>query len=167
MFMRKNTLNFIIDLLTLLAILGMIGTGLLVKYVLPAGSGSRGLELWSLGRHDWGDVHFWLAVALGVLLLLHVALHWAWVCGSIRRLAHPSRRPGRPNATLDNLFGVGFIVLLVIIFGAFLFVADRAVVSSPARAAEHEAEHEGSRADRPGGGRRQGRNEQPPATTGP
>jgi hypothetical protein len=68
--MRKNTVNFYVDLATLLAILAMTGTGLILKYSLPPGSGGRGLVLWGLGRHDWGGVHFWIAVGLGVLLVV-------------------------------------------------------------------------------------------------
>ena len=83
--MRKNTLNFAVDVLTLLAILLMVGTGLVMKFTLPPGSGGRGLILSGLGRHDWGDVHFWASVALGVLLVLHVALHWAYVKTNLKR----------------------------------------------------------------------------------
>ncbi len=79
--MRTHILNYIVDALALLVMLAMIVTGLWLRYVLPPGSrGGHGLSLWGLTRHDWGDVHFWLAVALAALLLLHVALHWGWVC---------------------------------------------------------------------------------------
>ena len=40
--MRRNKLNFLIDALALLAMLGMIATGLVIRYVLPAGSGGHG-----------------------------------------------------------------------------------------------------------------------------
>ncbi|MHC4142953.1 MAG: DUF4405 domain-containing protein [Planctomycetota bacterium] len=84
--MRKNTVNFLVDLATLLAILAMTGTGLILKYSLPPGSGGRGLVLWGLGRHDWGGIHFWIAVGLGLLLVVHLVLHWPWVVATFRRL---------------------------------------------------------------------------------
>ena len=77
--MKRNTLNFVIDAASALVMAGMIATGLVIRFVLPPGSGSR-KEVWGLGRHDWGDVHFWLAAAVGAVIVLHVALHWQWVC---------------------------------------------------------------------------------------
>lgn len=152
--MRKNTLNFIVDLLTLLAILTMIGTGLIMYFTLPPGSGSRGLILWGLGRHDWGDVHFWSSVALGALLILHLALHWSWVCGTIRRLLHgPSSPRGRLRSRLDNLYGIVFLAALVAVFAALLLVAKANVIASSEKASEHEREHEPARIESPGAGR--------------
>jgi hypothetical protein len=152
--LRKNTLNFIVDLLTLLAILTMIGTGLIMYFTLPPGSGARGLILWGLGRHDWGDVHFWSAVALGALLILHVALHWSWVCGTIRRLLlGPSTARGRGRSGFDNLYGIGFLAVLIGVFAVLLLVANANVVSSAERAREHAREHEPGRIESPGAGR--------------
>ena len=152
--MRKNTLNFIVDLLTLLAIFTMIGTGLIMYFTLPPGSGSRGLILWGLGRHDWGDVHFWSSVALGALLILHVALHWSWVCGTIRRLLHgPSTARGRGRSRLDNLYGIVLLAALAAVFAALLLVANANVIASSEKASEHEREHEPARIESPGAGR--------------
>jgi hypothetical protein len=147
--MRKNTLNFIVDVLTLLAIMVMLGTGLIMKWPLPPGSGSRGLTLWGLGRHEWGDVHFWAAVALGTLLILHVALHWSWVCGTIRRLV---KGPRQPRGALDNAYGVVFLLVLIGFFTTLTLVANASVTSDAARAAEHEREHDTAREVDPGSG---------------
>ena len=63
--MRRNTINFLVDAASALVVIGLVATGLLTRFVLPPGSGSWRL-LWGMGRHDWGDVHFWLAVVGGV-----------------------------------------------------------------------------------------------------
>ena len=152
--MRKNTLNFSVDLLTALAILVMVATGLIMEFTLPPGSGSRGLVLWSMMRHEWGNIHFWASVALAGILILHVALHWAWVCGTIRRLVHgPSGERGRGRSRLDNLYGVAFLILLTGLFAGFLLVADAGVVVSAETAREHESEHAPARLESPGAGR--------------
>ena len=62
--MKRSTLHFAIDVVTFLVMLAMIATGLLVRFVLSPGSGQR-RALWKYARHNWGAVHFWLAVALG------------------------------------------------------------------------------------------------------
>ena len=88
--MKRTTLNFWIDLISLLVMLGLIWTGLLIHYVLPPGTGGRhgGQEatLWGLGRHDYGDIHFYMALAMIGLMVIHVWLHWSWVCTTVNKL---------------------------------------------------------------------------------
>ena len=137
---RKNTLNFIVDLAALFAIFAMIGTGLIMKYTLPPGSGSKGLVLWSMTRHEWGAVHFWASIALGALLIIHVALHWQWVCGTIRRLTSgPSQSQNTVKGRLNNACGVAFCLAVLAGSIAFVFVANANVVHSIAAARGHEA----------------------------
>lgn len=128
--MRRSRLNFLVDLMTLLAIFVMIATGLVIRFTLPPGTGGRhgegGLILWGLGRHDWGDVHFWAAVVLGVLLVVHVALHWSWVCTMLRGLVCGAGCGVRP-AGRQSIYGVGFLLLVVLVFGGFTWYAGTAV----------------------------------------
>jgi len=93
--MNRTLLNIIIDLLATLSFLGMIATGYLLRFPLPPGS-NQTHSLWGLTRHEWGDVHFWISVALLVIMLVHLALHWNWIvtvigkrCGLVKD-AHPS-----------------------------------------------------------------------------
>lgn len=77
--MRRTTINFVVDLVAFVVMLGMIATGLVVRFALPPGTGGRWV-IWGMGRHDWGGLHYYLALGLLALLLLHLALHWAWTC---------------------------------------------------------------------------------------
>ena len=60
-------------------------SGFLMWLVIPSGGykGGRGEELadptflWS--RHTWIDIHDWTAVALLVLIIIHIILHWKWI----------------------------------------------------------------------------------------
>ena len=81
--MNRSSLNFLIDAAAFVVFLFLTTTGILTRYVLPPGSG-RWATLWGLDRHGWGDVHFWLAVALLAILASHVALHWRWVVCMVR-----------------------------------------------------------------------------------
>ncbi|MBN1510966.1 MAG: DUF4405 domain-containing protein [Phycisphaerae bacterium] len=125
--MRRSSLNLLIDALATLVMLALIATGLVVRYTLPAGSGGHGrgggLVLWGLDRHGWGDVHFWLAVAVGVLMVLHVALHWRWVCATIRHVLRRGEPAGTTGPLRSNLYGVGFVAAIVLLIGGFLLVA--------------------------------------------
>lgn len=123
--MKRNTLNFVVDGVSAVVMAGMIATGLLVRFVLPPGSGSR-RSVWGLGRHEWGDVHFWIAVAVGALLVVHVALHWHWVCVTVLRLCSARSERGA-GAWGRNLGGVAFLVGLVAVFAGFVLAANRSV----------------------------------------
>ena len=48
--MRRNTVNFLVDLASALIIFGLIATGLLSRFVLPPGSGSRRLLCLTAGQ---------------------------------------------------------------------------------------------------------------------
>ena len=121
---RKSKLNFTIDVLGLVFLIAMVGTGLIIRYILPPGSGGRGgghgLILWGMDRHEWGDVHFWLSVALLGLLTLHVALHWSWVCNFVRSRVVEARPLGKLSGKKAIAYGAGFFILLNVLIAWFI-----------------------------------------------
>ena len=30
-------------------------------------------------RHEWGSIHFYMAVVFVVLMIVHIVLHWTWI----------------------------------------------------------------------------------------
>ncbi|MGD8276654.1 MAG: DUF4405 domain-containing protein [Gemmatimonadota bacterium] len=136
--MRKGTANYILDFLSLVAMLAIAATGLLMKYVLPPGS--SGQSVWGLGRHDWGGIHFWLAAALILLVVVHLALHWVWVCASTRGIA--LRRPPRARTRGRRDTALGFILLActTLVLAGFVAAARASIVGTAGgerRGAEH------------------------------
>jgi hypothetical protein len=98
--MKRATLNFIIDLTSFIDLLCMVITGMIMMYVLPPGTGGGGFRggraegaklLWSLSRHEWGKIHYCLALVFIVLMTAHVLLHWEWVKGCFKSLFGRSR----------------------------------------------------------------------------
>ena len=81
--MKRTNVNFLVDALSLVALVLLAATGAIIRYVLPAGSG-HGSALWGLDRHGWGHVHFWIAVAFCVAMVVHLALHWGWITCVVR-----------------------------------------------------------------------------------
>jgi hypothetical protein len=76
--MKRTDLNGLIDALAAVEALLLLSTGLLIWLRLPAGSG-HGLTVWLLDRHQWGDIHAWIAMAMVATLLVHLVLHWKWI----------------------------------------------------------------------------------------
>jgi len=84
--------NRVINALALIFFCFMISTGMILKYILPPGSGraeglfgggghrQRGAQLLlDMDRHEWGEIHFYLALGFLGLLLVHLILHWSWI----------------------------------------------------------------------------------------
>ena len=83
----RGKLNFWVDVVTGIVFAAMVGSGILAKWILPPGSrGGAGYVWLGQGRHFWGDVHFWLGIALLALVILHIWLHWGWVVRTWARL---------------------------------------------------------------------------------
>lgn len=81
--MKKNTLNYIVDIFMFLLMMAIIGIGFLMKFVLITGQEKwikygRNVEESFLGldRHGWGKVHLIIGLTLFAVLILHLILHW-------------------------------------------------------------------------------------------
>lgn len=90
--MDKQKLNFVIDALMFLCLMAMAGLGFLMQYALLPGRQAwtkygRNVDLTWLGwnRHDWGEIHLYLAFALLGLLCVHLILHWQMILGLYAR----------------------------------------------------------------------------------
>jgi len=89
--MRRSTSNFIVDFVAFIDLVALALTGLIMEYVLPPGTGGLGRELsggqgreeikdlLGLTRHQWGDIHYILALAFIVLITAHILLHLSWI----------------------------------------------------------------------------------------
>jgi len=100
--MKKSRLNLAVDLLSLVLLGALTSTGLILRWKLPAGSGRvsgpEGAEhpinlLWGWDRHEWGQLHFAVSVALLAILSAHVALHWKWVVSMCRGKGGAAKEP--------------------------------------------------------------------------
>ena len=90
--MRKATRNYFLAVVMFLLGLFEVASGFVLWLVLPRGSGymgGRGLAsgatfLWS--RDAWLALHIWVAVALVIMVVIHLVLHWRWIVLVTRRL---------------------------------------------------------------------------------
>lgn len=107
---KRRNLNFIIDAAAFILLAFMTTTGLIMKYNLPAGLCYKKHMIWGMQRHEWGDVHFWLAVAFFSLMAVHLFLHWRWIVS----VAMGKPREGTAfRAALGILGLVGVVALSV------------------------------------------------------
>ena len=103
--MKTVAINFVIDLIAFAAFAFLTTTGVLLYYMLPTGSGWRA-TLWDMTRHEWGALHFWVAVLFFVTIALHTILHWKWIVARVR---------GRESGGSGWRLAIGVVGLLAII----------------------------------------------------
>jgi len=103
--MKHTTMNLLIDSVGFAGFVFLTTTGVLVRYVLPPGSG-RPATLWGMNRHEWGDLHFWIAIAFFFVLALHLFLHWRWIAHMIR---------GEPREESGVRFALGLVGILTVL----------------------------------------------------
>ena len=100
--MRRPALNLVVDAIAFAGFVFMTASGVLLRFVLPPGSGHR-TSIWGLNRHEWGGIHYLDGCrasgrALGARRDAREVdrAHGSWP--ATRRLRHPgragSRRPG-------------------------------------------------------------------------
>jgi hypothetical protein len=73
--MKKNVMNFWIDVIIFIDFIAVMFTGVLIHrfpYELKGGT------ILGFPRYEWGDLHWVLALSLIFLTVLHLVLHWNW-----------------------------------------------------------------------------------------
>lgn len=119
----KGKINFIIDVIMFVLMALLAGIGLLIKYILLSGENrwikyGRNVDLnfWGLDRHEWGTIHLWVAVALVVLLILHIILHWNMIICLYKKLI------GNKTGRVICGSALSVITLLFVVFPFFIKV---------------------------------------------
>ncbi len=117
----RTLVNFWLDaaLLVDLVLLGTVAT--IVQFVFPPGVATRGWLLWGMSYGQWCSLQFGLLAVLGFGVLIHVMLHWTWVCSVIVRRIRG--RSELPDDGIRTLYGVGFLIVLLTGAGVVVAVA--------------------------------------------
>lgn len=102
---KKLTQDAWIDLVAFIAFVFLAATGVMLRYILPPGSG-RITNVWGLDRHEWGTVHFWISIVFFSVMALHLIWHWKWIVCVIK---------GKETNKSGVRMGLGLMGLLVVI----------------------------------------------------
>jgi quinol-cytochrome oxidoreductase complex cytochrome b subunit len=94
--MKRGTLLYWIAASALLLFLLQVFSGFVLWLAIARGDGFRGgrdatqppgqEEFLALTRGDWIDIHEWAAVALLVVIGVHLILNWRWIFTLTRRM---------------------------------------------------------------------------------
>lgn len=128
--MSRTTLNFLLDSLLLIVFTALTAVTLVVRFVFPPGTQADRWMLWGHGYDAWVGLLFNLLVLLALGILVHVMLHWSWVCGVVAlRFSKFKGRSVRFDDAAQTVYGVGLLIILLSSIGAFVALASVQVTS--------------------------------------
>lgn len=126
---RMRTLvNFWLDVVLLSLFLIVYWTSFVVRFVFPPATLASGWSLWGWSYDQWADLQFVVLSLFAAAVLIHVMLHWSWLCGVLTSRIIRSSKHGRRHwdEGARTLYGVGLLVVLL----NFLGIAFAAAVLS-------------------------------------
>jgi hypothetical protein len=132
--MSRTWINFILDTLLLIVFTGVVWVAATLKFVFPPGPEAEGWRLWGLDHVDWSNAQFVLIAIMLAGVVLHVMLHWTWVCGVVAS-RYGREKKGKVDDGIRTLYGVGLLIVILHLIGialtaASLMVEDPGTVES-------------------------------------
>lgn len=130
--LTRTDVNFLLDALLLLLFVALCICSVILEFVFPAGTQADGGLLWDSSFNEWSRFRFYILASMAVAVVLHVMLHWSWVCGVLSswlrsKLNQKSSTHDDPSRTL---WGVGLLIVIVNLMGAIIAAAALSIQAS-------------------------------------
>lgn len=126
--MTRTLVNFLLDTFLLLVLLLLVWASFVLQVVFPPATVSAGWTLWGWNYDQWNGFQFGLLCVFMGGILLHLILHWTWVCAVIAKQFLGKKPITKDDGSL-TLYGVGMLVVVVNVLGAMLAAAYFAIQS--------------------------------------
>ena len=116
---NRSMVNFWLDLVLLVTFVGLLWTSVIVRFVFPPAITAENWTLWGWNVDQWINLQFNLVAFFTFLVVVHLMLHWNWVCGIIasRFLARTDGRKSTVDNGTQTLWGVGLLIVLLNLMG--------------------------------------------------
>ena len=109
----RTILNFWLDVLLAINFVTLCITAVIVQFVFPPGISARGVSLWGMSYGQWCSLQFSLLAILALAVLLHVMLHWTWVCSVLTKRI--LKKTTLPDEGIRTIYGVGLFICLLLL----------------------------------------------------
>ena len=117
----RTLVNFWLDTVLMLTFVTLAIVAVIVQFVFPPGVAANGWLLWGMNYGQWCSLQFAILCVLGFGVIVHVMLHWTWVCGVVvRKLLH---RKQLPADGIRTVYGVGLLITLLLAAATVVGVA--------------------------------------------
>jgi hypothetical protein len=114
--MSRTILNLVLDTLLLAAFFVLVWSAVIVRFVFPPAYDSRDWTLWGLDLDQWLSIEFAMVASLALGILIHVMLHWSWVCGVIAARVARNKK-AKIDDGAQTIYGVGLLIVIFNVLG--------------------------------------------------
>jgi hypothetical protein len=128
--MSRTPLNFLLDSLLLAAFAVLVWSSVVVRFVFPPGTSAAGWLLWGLSYDQWISLQFAMVAILALGVLLHVMMHWNWVCGFVAARLARGKKAKLDDGT-QTLYGVGLLIVIFNVLGLAIAAAALSIHGPP------------------------------------
>ena len=117
----KPVINFWLDVTLALIFVALCSVSAVLQFAFPAARLSEGWTLWGMTYDDVAAIQFGILCVLAAGIILHVMLHWTWVCGMLTRGKKESSL--RIDDGIRTIVGVAVLIALLHVIGGILLAA--------------------------------------------
>lgn len=110
--LSRTIVNFWLDAVLAVTFVALSIVAVIIQFVFPPGVGAKGWILWGMQYGQWCSIQFGLLTFLGLGIVLHVMLHWTWVCSVLTKRIFKSKE--MPDDGIRTIYGVGFLIVLLL-----------------------------------------------------
>lgn len=109
----RTLVNFWLDGLLGVLFVKLCIIAVIVQFVFPPGVSARGASLWGMSYGQWCSLQFGVLAVLGLGVLLHVMLHWTWICSVLSKRVLGQKEI--PDDGIRTVYGVGLLICLLLL----------------------------------------------------
>lgn len=113
--LSRTLINLWLDVALLINFLGLGIVSVILQFVFPPGIAAGGWSLWGLNFSQWQSLQFGMLSLLTVGIVVHLMLHWTWVCSVVAR--NVFGETDVPDEGLQTIYGV-ILLIAVLLTGA-------------------------------------------------
>ena len=118
---NRTVINFWLDCFLLVNFLTVAAAAAVLQFVFPLPTLATGWSVWGYSYNDWRAFEFGALCLLASGILIHVMLHWSWICGVVARRFFGRR--GEADDGIRTLYGVALMIILLHIVGSVVAAA--------------------------------------------
>lgn len=125
----RTAINYWLDLLLAATFVIFVWLAAVIRFVFPTGPRAHIHRLWNRTIDEWRALEFGVLCGFAILVVIHVTLHWNWVCSVTNTLVR-HRPPGRDNGS-RTLLGVAILIGILHVLAAGLLYARYSLQALP------------------------------------
>lgn len=119
----RTAVNFFLDILLLILFVALCTLSVILEFIFPVGTQADGWMLWKFDYGEWSRFRFGVLATFAAAIVLHVMLHWSWVCGVVASRVGKKKAGGAHDDPSRTLWGVCLLIVVVNLVGAVVAAA--------------------------------------------